>query len=445
MTIPLRPGPFSFLSTLGEAGGKAFDAAQKEKDKRLKQAQDRLNQMLQLRAAGLIDPSAFSSPEAMTLYEELKILPVSSEKTSGERVEDIKRKGLAPNRGGFTLPISSLIPGASDVQVPPSGMESLSDDERAAAGFQSRGATAEDQLRGQLAGRKSAILAKGTPEQQAAVSGVPTELTARAGEESARDTLNNSLALRSVDAAITRSGGTLEKIIGVQGGVQALAEAAWQTAQQDAKMRGYTAVEELTRPYIEAAISSRVRESQKLAVERLAAQNRGMSGQDTLGDYLRLLQGQQAMTRQQLSALPKPSDEVIRMATIYQASIDKAITPEDRLKVEKDPKYSIMRQGWDVIQNYKETQLQLNNELNGYRDQLQNLLGGITGAGPATPGREGRKLSDARVDEIVQRMRERGIGAEQLDVDVKAGVLSAADAAVIKSRLTQGAAQTVKP
>src|ERR1041385_5206056 len=184
MTVPVQPGPFSFLAALGQAGGEAVQAAQKEKDKRLKQAQDRLNQMIELRIAGLIPPEAFGSAEAMKLYNTVGITPISTQPTAAETTERLHRTYLAPGHLGrpdIHVPLGLINPGMQDVTIPgqeATGPYSLTPQQRLAIG---RPASAESGEA--LAGAKNQAALGGIQAGGAvgrAVSGVPSEPVGKA-------------------------------------------------------------------------------------------------------------------------------------------------------------------------------------------------------------------------------------------------------------------------
>lgn len=102
MTIPISPGPFSFLAQLGQAGGEAFAAHEKDRQQKVKEAKDVLNSMIELRSKGFLTPEEFASPNAMKIYQTLGIAPASAQPTAEEqKSRDImefiqSRAGAAP-------------------------------------------------------------------------------------------------------------------------------------------------------------------------------------------------------------------------------------------------------------------------------------------------------------------------------------------------------------
>src|SRR4051812_30409174 len=75
MTIPIEPGAFSFLPGFGAAAGDYAQEKEKRRIQRVKEDQDVLNQMIELRSKEYIGPEAFSSPQAMGIYQRLGITP----------------------------------------------------------------------------------------------------------------------------------------------------------------------------------------------------------------------------------------------------------------------------------------------------------------------------------------------------------------------------------
>src|ERR1043166_791553 len=194
MTIPISPGPFSFLASAGQALGGAAQAITEEREKRLKQSAAQLKQMMDLSIAG--HPQDWQSPTAMRLYKELGISP--QRPSPGEKVAEIQNRFLAPSEApGMTLPISQIAPGLRDVQTQPTG-NFIPARQLMAAGLPTPSAQAEEQLKTTIAQRQTAAATGGTPGQVAAVTKVPTAETATAGEATAQEPVLNDVADRMV-------------------------------------------------------------------------------------------------------------------------------------------------------------------------------------------------------------------------------------------------------
>lgn len=186
MTIPITPGPFSFLATLGQGVGNAFSEHEKDRQQKIKEARDVLNQMLDLRQKELIDPSAFSSPQAMKVYQTLGITPVSDQPTTGEQLSGITGQYLhriAPSLGTGTPQEDEL---RAMAKLPSRATGPQVEAERAIAGAQVptanlQGATAAAQIPG-------------------------AGMTAVAGQQGEQDKQFNDIATRVVADLYTKTG-----------------------------------------------------------------------------------------------------------------------------------------------------------------------------------------------------------------------------------------------
>lgn len=430
MTIPIIPGPFSFLAELGKGVGTAFHVAEEQRRvKRGEKQEDRAeaSKMAQWifenatkKDSGL-NASVLTSPAFMELIGRAGISDFLQGNIAGQPEQQI--------RGGQSEYLSTLL--GNQTQAEP-GRTAERQQTLAAGKIQAPSEVAAGREATAISGMRAGAVEAGGPAGRA-VAQVQAEPVATAAEEGARDVYYNHVAGRTVDSALTRAGGNILKTDLAQ-----LAEAAWGTAQEDARSRNYTIEESITRPYIEAAIAGRYREALSDEAKIRAATARG--GTDTYDDYLKILQNNQQQVRQQIQALPAPSDETKRWAAAYEAALAKKRTPEEQAVFDAKPSTAMMKSAYEQVDQYNKTVAQLNTELNGYRDQLTNALSGkIPTVGGATPGREERKLSDQQVDGIIQRMRQQNIDPGQIDRDVQAGLITAADGATIKERLQTGA------
>lgn len=427
MTIPIIPGPFSFLQELGRGVGTAFEVAENQKRVLRQQAQEdrveaskNLMSMLELYSKGVL------------------------KKLDTEQIIDLgNRAGIGDFLSGNVVPRpeNQIAEGQSEFlssllgnQTQGEGAPDRTAERRstlATGKIQTGSEMAKEKLTTQVAGQQSAAVEAGGAAGRA-IAGVPQEEVARTAEEKAKDVTYENQAQRTADATIQNLGGAVLKI-----DPKVASDQAWQKAQADAKTRGEVLDERLTRPYIDAALQTRYREAE-LEEAKIRAQM-ARAGSSDLDNYLNTLQRQQQMIRQQIQAMPKPSDQTYSWANIYQAQLSTKRTPEEQRLWEQSAGTQLLRTSWQQVQDYNKTIGQLNTELNGVRDQLGNALQPLTGQGAATPGREERKLPDATVDAIVKRMREQNISLDQIDADVNSGKITAADGAAIKSRLTQGA------
>lgn len=184
MTIPITPGPFSFLAELGKAGGAAFEAHEKDRQTKLKEAQTVLNQMLELRAKEYLPPEAFHSPQAAELYKTLGITPVSDKPTTAETSSGLIQKFLGDRSGAA--------PGSdSEAEL------------RAALGLPSAATAPKVKADVAKAGADVATATAAVPQAQLAGTTATAQLpgaanTAIADQQSAQDTQFKSIADRVV-------------------------------------------------------------------------------------------------------------------------------------------------------------------------------------------------------------------------------------------------------
>lgn len=427
MTVPIMPGPFSFLASAGQALGRIKEEQNAEQDKRRKIAQDKLNQMISLRGAGLIGPEAFSSREAMDLYNELGVMPISDKPTVSERKDQLTEQFMAaPQSQSVQMPSVGLeaagIPMQSvPVQRATAGPQSLSDEQRAVIGVPSRSAMAREKL-AQGAGHQAEI----------------------AQVENTRDMFYNTVAGRSVDAAIMRAGGDLEKI--GPAGMPAVADAAWTLMQQDARSRGYTLEESITRPYIEAQLRTRLNELEKLQVERMRAANQSQGSDNAL---YALLQRQATIAQNQLNNLPEIDQMTRGMAMGYAAKLAKA-TEEERIMLTNDPKYAEARRAYDTVELDRVTRATLMAQINALRENTQSVIAGaVPGAAPGIPTQQTQSLDAATINQYVQTLISGQGTIEQLTQAMQDGDINPTDFAMIigqytAAKTTQSAAKPAK-
>lgn len=208
MTIPIRPGPFSFLAGLGEAGGKAVESAEKERQRKFKEAQDRVNMLLTLQHEGLIQSDQWNKPEMAAVYKTLGIPAVSGGPTSSEMKENITRRLLARQETkGFRFPTPGLIPGTAETIVQPTG-ENVPTDQRMFVGYPSRSAIQrEEELQPKQIAAEGAQAELTGAQATAALPGAAA--TVVAGQQGELDKQYNDVAWRHVTGLYAENKGGL--------------------------------------------------------------------------------------------------------------------------------------------------------------------------------------------------------------------------------------------
>lgn len=245
MTIPIVPGPFSFLANLGGAAQAYGEGKQKHK----KEAWDRLQFMFKGIQEGEISPSVVKSPLFMSLV-----------KDSGMQDFDPESITPAPTsmlRRAQGEEIQSALPGlstagkrqlASTGQLPTASAEAK------------EGADARAQsIRGTVLGQEL------SPEQQAQVAGVSSATTAQAAAQGAQDPTLLSSAYRVVADLFRQNGGKMPT-----------PEEAFQHGSAN-DLRAQAFGDQLNQPYYAAAIQQLSDEQEKLKIahESAAARAQG--------------------------------------------------------------------------------------------------------------------------------------------------------------------------
>jgi hypothetical protein len=458
VTIPIVPGPWSFLSGLGKTVGNYAEAREGRRQRiRSEMAEDRaeasknLTQMLDLYSKGILkklDVDAvleLGGRAGIGDFLSGNVVPrpenVQAEATSEYLQQLFQPEAPIPAaRGNVTqgMPAGTAAPGVvAEQQAAQAGRQR----ERQAVLSAGKPVTSADvaKIREEtaIAGERARVAEEGGPAGRLVTQTVAPELAEKA-EATARDVRYEHVAGQTVDSALARMGGNI-----LTTDLNALADTAWQTAQEDARSRNYTLNESLTRPYIEAAIAGKYRDAQTEEAKVRAAASR--PGSDTYDDYVRILQQNEAQIRAQLSALPKPSDETIRLSRAYEAQLARQRTPEEQAQWEASPATAYTRSAYESVQQYNKTVNQLNTELNGTRDAVNNALTGKIAGVSAIPSRADVTLPQATITTYANQLRTGVATREQLQAAVDAGGLTTADQAAIIQEAFGGAAAAVAP
>lgn len=381
MTIPIRPGPFSFLATLGRAGGEAVDQAEKQRVRDLKENQDRLNIMINLRQQGLLDPSAFGTKEAMKLYKQTGIMPVSDQPTSAEQIESIRKRFGQPD-SSINIPIPSLIGDLPGANVPVSGPSSVTDAQRAFAGLPSRSALGKE---GAQAGAINAGGAAGR-----AVTGVPSEQVAASAEagQVAQTTLQQTqLFATEAESFVAQAlaGMDPEKM-----GVEAATQKAYQFYLQDSAAKKVAPLPpDVAERYFAQAVQKRIDYLQNQRIAAIRAANPGLINNpelSTLNVQIDNVNQELARLDGQLNAFVKSTGVDPQMAKGIIAKL-----PPD--KAAQHPLYN-------AVQQYNQLEAQRNaktTELRQLNSKYEILTQQRFGTPPVTgnPGMEQQRAWDA--------------------------------------------------
>ncbi len=361
MTIPIEPGPFSFLASAGQALGRYAEEKEKKRQTALKEDRDILNQMLDLRQRGLLEPQAFESPQAVELYRRLGIVPVSGQPTSAESIESGRRSYL-----------SQIAPSLSGGQP--------SDEARQVFGLPERGLT--QKIEAGIAGNIAAVPQAQVAGAQATAALPEAGTTVLASQQGEQDKTFNDIADRVVGALYAKN----KKLPS--------ASEAFAVGQTDE--RGRVFGPRISEPYYGAAVD---RLRAKLAAEEIArlgarARLAGASGTG-LDDLLRVHQGQQTRITAELNALEKPSDNDNTMAALAQM-----------MRAKGKPVSPLFQAAETRVSEYKRRRSELEQQMQQTREQLDRMLGtSLQAPGQTPPGASGSPPRRAAALEYEQRVK----------------------------------------
>lgn len=429
MTIPIIPGKFDFLANLGRAGGLAARSA--EEQRRFEELDARAKQ------------------EFLLNIRKNEIAVSEAERNAGIRDQ-------FANPDPVAIPIPSLgfggIPtGVTEVEVPGPGP---SDRERILAGLPTRAQRAADKLAGKKAEEQARIIREGSPGARAEVLGTTDEQTLALRNERDRDLQLNSLATRSVNAAITLIGGNIREITAEGGkGVSALVEAAWEIAQQDAKSAGYVANEELTKTYIQSEIRAQGIREEELDIARERART-GAFGRNRDAALARAtsFQRQAEGWRKLLNDLKEPDTTARAMHSVILTKISvaqEALGPNatgEQLQAAKDavlsdttdPSISLTRGFYEDVESYNRLKADYESRAAASLRQFQEAMS-EAGQSVASPGAADpqKRLTPEAVEQAAVALVQQAPSNWQavLNNYVAQQVMSQTDADAIRSQI----------
>jgi hypothetical protein len=361
MTIPIEPGPFSFLAGAGRALGAYADAKEKKRQTQLKEDRDVLNQMLDLRSKGLLEPDAFGSPQAEELYRRLGIVPVSTTPTSGESIEQGRRSYL-----------SQIAPSLAAGQP--------TDEGRAVLGLPQRGLT--QKVDAEIAGSIAAVPQSQLKGAEATAALPDAGTTILAGQQGSQDKTFNEVADRVVEALYAKTKklptASEAKSVGL--------------SDERAKVFG----EKISEPYYGQAIERLRAKLADESTKRLNATSRAQGAAGTgLDDLLKIHQGQQTRITAELNALEKPSDGDTRMADM--ASM---------IRAKGKPVSPLFVAAEQRVAEYRQRRAELEQQIQQSREGLDKMLGKPLDVPPANPpGTSGSPQKRAAAAEYEKRVK----------------------------------------
>lgn len=135
MTVPIYPGPWSFLGEAGKAAGAIGTAIETRQEKEQADAQQGVNFMLTQIAAGRMDPSVMNTPQAQSLLRKARLPVVNLQPSSADIIERTRRgqiQGLTRKAAG-TAPMAAgaAVTGQPAGAMLPQGQPMTEDDQAA--------------------------------------------------------------------------------------------------------------------------------------------------------------------------------------------------------------------------------------------------------------------------------------------------------------------------
>lgn len=356
MTVPITPGPWSFLANIGQGIANYGEGKARFRAEKMKQ----VGTIFAAVQNDELSANVLKSPFFQSLIKDSGI----GEQFSPDFVAPKPKETLARGQEealGQVLP-QILNPSAQGPE------DQFARQQLAAEGTI---ATAPQRAKAREDTARSTTVAQtiegGGPAGRAA-AGVQSQQVAGAAEQAAIQPIVQSAAGRSVDASLS----TLKIDRITPENIANISDAAWGLAQSDAASKGYTLDESLTRPYIDAAIQARVRAQEEMDVKRIAAENAGGGASDN-SRLIDFYQRQQQRVNDAIRSLPVPT-----LVQTYQAGeITKNATNTGRSveEVLADPTIPLDQKiAYRITTDYNTQLPLLQREAEGYRDQLGQLL-----------------------------------------------------------------------
>lgn len=369
--IQMVPGPFSFLTTLGQAGGAAFASAEEQRRRRSDEAFNVAELIMKGVEGGYLPRSVLSSKEVSSVFGHLftgkegaagvspGYVPTPAEPIARGQTkyfEDVEA-GRVPQEEGRLALSTGAVPTVSGA-----GKEKIQADTLKGGGAAAR------QAAGVLSGPVATSL-----ESQAVSAGIEPEAARIVDEALGAGTVTDANFDQIVDKAVQTYTSTL--------GQQA-------ALTPDAARR-----------YFASALREKMLEQYDLTSRRIAASQRSLS-QDPR--YMQILQEQIPVLTGMLNAIPKPSETDRRVAAAYTAKRAQMKTPEEREAFDATPGAAIMLEAYTRVQSYDQLQQSLVDIMSGTQGAVTQRLseGRLRGQEPGTEF--GQLQSDIDVEGIAE-------------------------------------------
>lgn len=305
MTIPIKPGPFSFIGGAGEAVGAAYRAKEQKRIEDLTEARQSASMLLQFRQLGYLNGADFANSAVQDIFNRAGIPAPSTDLTPDEQKAKLTGdyiKAAGQPATPVSIPIGSLgLPGVdTSINVPATAK--FTPEQRALIGAPQPSELAGERVKQGIAGQQQLALGAGGASARA-VAGVKSPQVATADESVPVAEAFTREAPGFVALAV--QGADLRNVS--RGTYDSYVNAAYQAYLQDAQAHNQAVLpEDQAKRYFAQALDEKIRQSQALDVQRLAAGARFAATDKELPDIDRDIDNkrlQQNNARQRLQNL----------------------------------------------------------------------------------------------------------------------------------------------
>lgn len=352
MTIPIVPGPFSFLEKFGEAGGRAFAAAEGQRRYDQEYARNQVKDMFEAVQAGTMSASALKSPFFASL---------------------VQRSGLTDSWAGSNIRVNP------EEQVAQVQSEELS-------GIQQQQPGSTERRQVAASGKIPSRVQSGTERIQA-----ETLEGGGAAGRAAAGVLSPEVAAVQETAAIgagvrPEAASIVDEVVGgepiTQQNYNQLLAASVQR-YQETYGENAPLPPALAARYFAGALTDRMYRQAEIEIARTAAVARSQSLDPR---YLQIAQQLPEQLIRLLGQLPKPSEQDLMLAGLYEAKVQQIATmsPEDQQRELNSTGFQFMRSAYERVQKYNEISAQIQSITAGAAGNVSERLG--EGRLPNQPG-----------------------------------------------------------
>lgn len=270
MTIPILPGPFSFLAPVGGAIGGASEAKEKKRVTDVAEARQAAMQALEMRKNGFLPPEAFARPEMQRIfqvagYDLPSATPTPEEQKSALTGQYLTALGQPP----VSIPFLGMGGAPTGVTTEVNPVDRFTPEQRQVIGAPAKSAIGIEKA------KASAISGGGA--QARSVTGVPSQQVATAAESEKVSAAFKQEAPGFV--ALATRGVKLSSVSPAE--FDAYVNSAFQAYMDDARANNQSVLpERQAKRYFADALQQAINKQQELDSQRIGAISRGRASQD---------------------------------------------------------------------------------------------------------------------------------------------------------------------